>query len=115
MAKNKRRTKKKTPTHNKHHILWERARWLYADDWVAKELAKYFVINLPLRKHDALHDSLSPIPRPSHKILLKIYQDFYPTKDILNDVEELIRLASKYHASKMAAALREELKFLKKK
>lgn len=109
----KRKTKKKTPTHNKHHILWERARWLYAEDWVASALAQHFVINLPLKKHDALHDATRPIPRPSHKVLLKIYHDFIPSGNMINDTEELIRLASKYRASKMAAALREELKFLK--
>lgn len=49
MAKNKRRTKKKTPTHNKHHILWERARWLYADDWVAKELANILLSIYPFK------------------------------------------------------------------
>lgn len=107
-------SKKKQKTYNKHHILWERARWLHSEDWVARELAKHFVIKLPLYKHDQLHKTLKPIPRPSHKVLLSIYNDFYPTDDVLTDVEKLINIASKHRASKMAAALREQLKFIKK-
>lgn len=107
--------KKRFKKYNNHHILWERKRWLHAEDWVAAELARYFVISLPLKFHDELHDALKPIPRPSHKVLLAIYREFIPTGDIYRDVEILIQLASSHHASRMAGALREELKFLQRR
>lgn len=106
--------KKRSKKYNHHHILWERKKWLYSSDWVASELAKHFVVTLPLKFHDDLHAALKPIPKPSHKVLLAIYQEFIPTNDIYADIETLIRLASKHKATRMAAALREEIGFIKK-
>lgn len=107
--------KKTSKKYNHHHVLWERKRWLYSDDWVASELARHFVVTLPIRFHDELHEKLKPIPRPSHKVLLKIYNEFHPTNNVYDDIETLIQLASKHRATRMAAALREELKFIKKR
>ena len=80
------------PTHNKHHILFNRFLWESSADLKRLRTTKELIVPLRITPHKSLHRAIEQVVVPDYHMVKRINKEFYPVKnDPLGTLDNLVQ------------------------